>query len=74
MTILIDHSPHGPRLEDGLSARELASHIRRHRHTVLEWAKDGLIPCVRRNRRVIVFHLGDVLTAMRKNNLKPGKS
>ena len=73
MTVHIDPTSQGPRSEDGLSARDLADHIKRHKNTVLAWAGAGLIPCVRRNRRVIVFHLGDVLAAMRKNNLKRGK-
>ena len=56
----------------GISPKELATNIRRSRDTVLRWFGQGLIPGVRRNKRVIVFDTEQVKSAMEKHNLKPG--
>ena len=55
-----------------VSVTTISSHIGRHKNTVLLWAQQGLIPCVRRNKRVVNFDLEQVLAAMKHHNLKPG--
>ena len=55
-----------------LSARELATILRRHRVTVLYWARQGWIPCVRTSKRSVWFIEADVIEAMKKLNMKKG--
>lgn len=56
-----------------IKAGELARKIGRHKNTVLAWAKQGSIPCVRRNTRVILFVEADVRAAMAANGLTATK-
>ncbi len=72
MTIHIDPVSHGPRQQETCSGVELAVILKRHPNTISIWARDGLIPCSRRNKRVMVFELAAVLEAMKRNNLKMG--
>lgn len=68
-----DSHPHPESMKPAMSPTELAKHIGRSYATVLRWAKADLIPCTRRNARVIVFDPNLVEEAMAKNNLKGRK-
>jgi predicted site-specific integrase-resolvase len=46
-----------------LDGRDLAARVGVRYEQVLEWARDGQIPCIRCERRVM-FNLGRVLDAM----------
>lgn len=53
-------------------AAELAKILGRHKNTVLNWANQALIPCDRRNQRVLLFDVEAVRAAMAKNGLNAG--
>lgn len=55
-----------------LNAQELAQLVGRHPKTILKWAHLSLIPCIRRNQRIVLFNLEEVQSAMLKNRLKEG--
>lgn len=55
-----------------MRSADLAKLLDRHPNTIRAWAKADLIPCRRRNARVIVFDLDLVRTAMEKQGLKLG--
>ncbi len=49
-----------------LSATELAAELGYHPATIRRWARQGLIPCERVNKRVILFDLTAVEQALKK--------
>ncbi|HLN27610.1 MAG TPA: helix-turn-helix domain-containing protein [Gemmataceae bacterium] len=52
-----------------VDAGAIAVHLKTTRPTVLRWARDGSIPCLRpaKNSRKVLFVLSDVLAALERN-------
>jgi excisionase family DNA binding protein len=48
------------------TAREVAQALSVSTHTVMEWARQGLIPRVRLSRKSIRFDLDEVLAVVRR--------
>ncbi len=53
-----------------ISASELAKKLKRHPGTVSRWARLGLIPSMRANKRSVFFRFSDVVKAMEAQKLK----